>query len=152
MSEMRDLYQQLILDHSKKPRNFRGIDGANHRANGHNPLCGDRVSVFLKTEDGVIRDASFAGAGCAICTASASMMTDALKGRTEAEAEALYERFHHLLTEGEEKGAAPGGPDLGKLEVFAGVREFPIRVKCATLPWHTFHAALQGREEAVSTE
>ncbi|MBI1785414.1 SUF system NifU family Fe-S cluster assembly protein [Candidatus Sumerlaeota bacterium] len=152
MSDLRDLYQEVILDHGKKPRNFHAMETANHQADGHNPLCGDKLRVFLQMEGGVVKDISFLGSGCAISTASASMMTQVLKGKTEAEAEALFQRFHHLLTEGEEKGAPAGGPELGKLEVFAGVREFPIRVKCATLPWHTMHAALKDEQKAVSTE
>lgn len=151
MSDMRELYQQLILDHGKRPKNFREIADASAAASGHNPLCGDKIRVFLKMEGDAIKDVSFQGQGCAISTASASLMTESLKGKTKEEAEALFQRFHHLLTEGEESGAA-GGPDLGKLEVFSGVREFPVRVKCATLPWHTLHAALQEPGATVSTE
>jgi nitrogen fixation protein NifU and related proteins len=164
MSDLRDLYQEVILDHSKHPRNFRALEHASCSAKGYNPLCGDRVTVFVTLEGGVVRDVAFQGAGCAICTASASMMTQALKGRTEAQADALFERFHHMLTIGEAGGEAGGGkigepmqftasdPELGKLTIFAGVREFPIRVKCATLPWHTFHAALQSQGGTVTTE
>ncbi len=147
--DLRELYQTVILDHYKKPRNFHQLADANRSAEGFNPLCGDRVSVFLKLENDIVRDVSFIGSGCAICTASASMMTEALKGKTYAEAEALFQQFHHLLAEGD---AAEPIPEASKLQVFAGVREFPIRVKCATLPWHTFHAALQGEEKAISTE
>jgi nitrogen fixation protein NifU and related proteins len=147
--DLRELYQTVILDHYKNPRNHRPIDDANRRAEGHNPLCGDRVSVFLKLEDGVVRDVSFIGSGCAICTASASMMTEARKGKTGAEAEALFHQFHNLLAEEDIDESIPA---TSKLQAFAGVREFPIRVKCATLPWHTFHAALQGDEKAISTE
>ena len=151
MSELRELYQQVILDHNKRPRNCRRLEEANHCAKGHNPLCGDRLTVYLNLEDGVVKDISFEGAGCAISTASASMMTESLKGKTEAEAEALFQRFHHLLTEGEEGEVE--GPALGKLAVFAGVREFPVRVKCATLAWHTFQAALkESKEKIISTE
>ena len=150
MNDTRELYQQVILDHNKKPRNFRAMDDADHTAAGHNPLCGDRITIYLKIENGMVRDVSFQGAGCAISTASASMMTESLKGKTEAEAEALFAKFHHLLTEGEEAG--DGGPALGKLAVFAGVREFPVRVKCATLPWHTFDAALKKSKDPVTTE
>ncbi|MEP6993624.1 MAG: Fe-S cluster assembly sulfur transfer protein SufU [Acidobacteriota bacterium] len=148
MSELRDLYQEVILDHSKKPRNFHALPGANRRAEGYNPLCGDRETVYLELENDVLKDVAFEGAGCAISTASASMMTESLKGKTRAEADALFERFHGLITG---KPETQGSPELGKLEVFSGVREFPIRVKCATLPWHTLKAALQG-EATVSTE
>lgn len=151
MSDLRELYQQVILDHNKKPRNFHAMADCDQCAAGHNPLCGDRITVYLKVEDGVVRDVSFQGAGCAISTASASMMTETLKGKTEAEAEALFQKFHHLLTDGEEDGGE-GGPKLGKLAVFAGVREFPVRVKCATLPWHTFHNALQKGKDVATTE
>src|SRR5262249_51489352 len=139
MSELRDLYQEVILDHSKRPRNFHSLPSANRKAEGYNPLCGDRETVYLQVEGDVLKDVAFEGSGCAISTASASMMTESLKGKTRAEADALFQRFHGLIT-----GAAEGhgGPALGKLEVFSGVREFPIRVKCATLPWHTLKAAL----------
>jgi len=157
--DLRDLYQEVILEHARKPRNFRVIDepGA-HRAEGFNRLCGDRLYVYVQIEDGIVKDLSFQGTGCAISTASASMMTQALKGKRLEEAQALFQRFHHLVTVGEEgEGAASGdaagaGADLGKLEVFAGVREFPVRVKCATLAWHTLAAALEKRRERVSTE
>ncbi len=140
MSELSDLYQQVILDHNKSPRNYRELEGATHRADGNNPLCGDKVTVFVVVEDGRIKDASFAGQGCAISTASASLMTEGIKGKTLAEASALFERMHELLT-----GEAPAGAQgLGKLAVFSGVREFPMRVKCATLAWHTLKAALSG--------
>lgn len=148
MSDLRQLYQELILDHNKKPRNFRKMEDADHHAEGYNPLCGDKVTVYLKVEGGVVKDISFEGSGCAISTASASMMTTALKGKTTAEAAALFEKFHRMLTG---RGEA-GGAELGKLAVFSGVCEFPIRVKCATLAWHTFHAALQGAAEPVTTE
>jgi len=151
MGDLRDLYQEVILDHSKRPRNFGELAGANRRAEGYNPLCGDRETVYVRVEDDVLADVGFRGAGCAISTASASMMTETLKGKTRAEAEALFERFHDLITGREgEKGA--GRPELGKLAVFSGVREFPVRVKCATLPWHTLKAALAGEETTVSTE
>ena len=149
MSDLRDLYQEVILDHHKKPRNFRMLEGARH-VEGYNPLCGDKVTVYLKLQDGRIQDISFQGSGCAISTASASMMTESLKGKTLSEAETLFKSFHELVTG---QAHAAGEPaDLGKLEVFGGVREFPVRVKCATLAWHTFHAALEGKEEPVSTE
>ena len=150
MSELRELYQQVILDHNKKPRNFRKIDAADHCAAGHNPLCGDKLTVYLKLEDGVIKDISFEGTGCAISTASASMMTENLKGKTVEQADKMFNLFHHLVTEGEQEGE--GRTPLGKLAVFAGVREFPIRVKCASLPWHTVHAALKEDKDVTSTE
>jgi nitrogen fixation NifU-like protein len=154
--DLRDLYQEVILEHARKPRNFRSIStpGA-RRAEGFNRLCGDHLFVHLLLKDGVLEDISFEGSGCAISTASASMMTQSLKGRGAAEAEALFERFHHLVTVGEEgaNGASSSGVDLGKLEIFAGVREFPARVKCASLAWHTMHAALKAEGDAVvSTE
>jgi nitrogen fixation NifU-like protein len=151
MGALRALYQEVILDHSKGPRNFGEPPGANHRAEGYNPLCGDRETVFVRLEEGVLKEVGFRGTGCAISTASASMMTESVKGKTRAEAEALFERFHDLIT-GQEGPRAPGGPDLGKLAVFSGVREFPVRVKCATLPWHTLRAALAGDPRPVSTE
>jgi nitrogen fixation NifU-like protein len=147
-SDLRELYQELIFDHYKRPRNCHALADANHSAEGYNPLCGDRVTVYLKVEDGVIKDATFQGAGCAIATASASLMTEALKGKNVVEVQRLFEDFHHMITN---DGTSPH-PELGKLEVFAGVREFPARVKCATLAWHTFHAALQERQAPVSTE
>jgi nitrogen fixation NifU-like protein len=149
MSDLRELYQSVILDHHKKPRNFRAPEGADQSAEGYNPLCGDKVTIYLKVVDGVIRDIGFQGSGCAISTASASMMTEILKGKTLAEAEELFQRFHALVT-----GTTPA-PDetrLGKLAVFSGVREFPVRVKCATLAWHTLHAALAGERKTISTE
>jgi nitrogen fixation NifU-like protein len=151
MDELRELYQEMILDHSKRPRNFGPLAGAEREARGNNPLCGDRVTVFLAMGDGVVKDVRFVGSGCAISMASASMMTEMVKGKTEEEARALFARFHHLVTE-EEGTEAAGGPDLDKLEVFAGVRAFPIRVKCATLPWHTLAAALERKTEEVTTE
>lgn len=147
MSDLRDLYQEVIFDHYKRPRNFHPLAGANRSAQGDNPLCGDRLVVYLNVDDGVIRDVSFEGSGCAISTASASLMTEALKGKTEAEAAQLIESFHASLTRSE----APQG-DLGKLKVLAGVREFPARVKCATLAWHTVNSALKNQREMVTTE
>ena len=149
MSDLRELYQEVILDHHKKPRNYRKLEGARH-VEGYNPLCGDKVTVYVQLDGDVVRDVTFQGSGCSISTASASMMTESLKGKTRAEAEALFQSFHALLT-----GKAPAdgeGPELGKLEVFSGVREFPVRVKCATLAWHTLHAALEGEDKTVSTE
>jgi nitrogen fixation NifU-like protein len=147
-SELGDLYQEVILDHNRRPRNFRAMERAGRKAVGFNPLCGDRVTVYLDLEGDVVRDISFEGSGCAISKASASMMTESLKGKTREETEALFRTFHRLVT-----GETPDGPaGLGKLVVFSGVSEFPVRVKCATLAWHTLKAALENRQEAVSTE
>jgi nitrogen fixation NifU-like protein len=148
MSDLRDLYQELILDHNKRPRNFKKLEDANRSADGYNPLCGDKVKVYLKVEDGRVQDVSFEGSGCAISKASASVMTESLKGKTVPEVEALFKRFRDLVT-GKESAEAC---DLGKLVVFSGVCEFPMRVKCATLAWHALFAALQGKDQAVSTE
>lgn len=150
MSELRDLYQEVILDHARSPKNHKRPAGANREAHGHNPLCGDRLTLWLKLQDGTIVDAGFEGAGCAISTASASMMTESLKGKTETESLALFGRFHELLTGPE--GKPQDEKAIGKLTVFSGVREFPIRVKCATLAWHTFRAALANADLPVSTE
>jgi nitrogen fixation protein NifU and related proteins len=149
MSDLRDLYQELILDHNKRPRNFKKLDDANRSAEGYNPLCGDKVKIYLRLDDGRVKDVSFEGSGCAISKASASVMTESLKGKTVAEVETLFNRFRDLVT-----GKEPGTPesDLGKLVVFSGVCEFPTRVKCATLAWHALFAALQGKDEAISTE
>ena len=159
MSDLRELYQEVILDHGKRPRNFRAVEGADRKAEGYNPLCGDKVTVYAKVEGDVIRDLAFQGAGCAISTASASMMTAALKGKTVAEAERVFERFHRMITGGATGGtgataarSASAADDLGDLVVLAGVREFPMRVKCASLAWHTLRAALHGEGEPVSTE
>jgi nitrogen fixation protein NifU and related proteins len=146
MSELRELYQTTILDHNKSPRNFRVPGSANRHADGHNPLCGDKVTVHLQIEDGAVRDVGFQGSGCAISTASASLMTEAVKGKPVGEVIRLFEAFHALLTTG---GA---NEDMGKLAVFAGVREYPMRVKCATLAWHTLRTALEGKPEVVKTE
>ena len=148
MSDLRDLYQEVILDHYKRPRNFHPLAGANRKVEGFNPLCGDRLTLYLKLNDGVIEDASFEGSGCAISTASASLLTESVKGKTEQEAEVLFRAFHDLVTQ----DAATPAAGLGKLEVLAGVREYPARVKCATLAWHTLHAALANQVEPVSTE
>jgi nitrogen fixation protein NifU and related proteins len=147
MSDLRDLYQEVILDHSKRPRNFHALADANRRAEGYNPLCGDRETVFLRLEGDRVRDVAFQGTGCAISTASASMMTESVKGKSREEAEALFERFHDLIT-----GQNGESADLGKLAVFSGVREYPVRVKCATLPWHTLKAALASDGATISTE
>ena len=150
MSELRELYQQVILDHNKNPRNFGELEGANRVQEGFNPLCGDHLQVYLcLNEDGVIEDIHFDGSGCAISKASASLMTSLLKGRTAAEAEELFGHFHDLVMS--DVDAPVDAEHVGKLAVFAGVREFPMRVKCATLAWHTMKAALDG-EAAVSTE
>ena len=146
-SDLSDLYQETIIDHSKRPRNKGALNQATHRAEGYNPLCGDRVTIELKIEDGRIAAVSFEGAGCAISTASASLMTEALRSKTPEEAEQAFEKFHGMLTE--DKSPAP---DLGKLAVFSGVRQYPMRVKCATLAWHTLRAALHGAGQPVSTE
>jgi nitrogen fixation protein NifU and related proteins len=147
MSELSELYQEVILDHNRRPRNFGTLEGASHRAEGHNPLCGDRLRLFLRVDDGVIGDVRFEGTGCAISKASASLMTDAIKGRGVDEAGRLFERFHRMVT------TPPGEDveDLGKLCVLAGVREFPVRVKCASLAWHTLKAALDNHA-MTSTE
>jgi nitrogen fixation NifU-like protein len=151
MSDLRDLYQDVILEHSKAPRNYREQPAANHTAEGFNPLCGDHFTVYITLDGDKIQDVSFQGSGCAISKASASMMTQALKGRTRAEAEQLFTRFHDLVT-GHAKDGANAGGELGKLEVFSGVSEYPVRVKCATLAWHTLNAALEGKQEAITTE
>jgi nitrogen fixation NifU-like protein len=147
MSELSDLYQEVILDHNRRPRNFHALEDASHTADGHNPLCGDRLRVYLKVEDGTVSAVAFEGAGCAISKASASMMTDAVKGRTVAEVDALFQRFHRMVT------TPPDCPveDMGKLSSLAGVREFPVRVKCASLAWHTLKAAM-AKTPKVSTE
>ncbi|WP_338870197.1 Fe-S cluster assembly sulfur transfer protein SufU [Myxococcus stipitatus] len=147
--DLKDLYQEVVLEHSKRPRNFRVVEGANREAAGHNPLCGDQLSVTLKMEGDVIRDIGFQGQGCAISRASASLMTGAVKDKSKAEAEALFELVHKLVTEGPESVDVEA---LGKMAVLSGVSEFPARVKCASLAWHTMRAALEGRDEAVSTE
>jgi nitrogen fixation NifU-like protein len=149
MADLRELYQEVILEHSKAPRNYRELATANHKAEGYNPLCGDHFTVYLDLEGDSIQDISFQGSGCAISTASASMMTQSVKGRTRAEAETLFDRFHKLVTGQPVNG---GRAELGKLAAFSGVSEFPVRVKCATLAWHALHAAMRGKQETVSTE
>lgn len=144
--DLRDLYQEVILDHNRHPRNFGVLPDANRTAEGNNPLCGDQVTVYLRVEEDRLQEILFDGSGCAISTASASLMTEALRGKTVAEAHALFHGFHDMVTRGSDPDA------LGKLAVFAGVREFPIRVKCATLAWHTLEAALSRHEQPVSTE
>ena len=150
-TDLRDLYQEVILDHSKRPRNFHAMPEADRQAEGYNPLCGDRETVYIDLDGDVVRDVSFQGAGCAISTASASMMTESVKGKTRAEADALFSRFHELIT-GKSGAGDAASPELGKLAVFSGVREYPVRVKCATLPWHTLKAALAGEKTPISTE
>jgi nitrogen fixation NifU-like protein len=148
--DVRELYQTTILDHNKRPRNFRVPEAANREARGNNPLCGDQLTVYLRVEDGVVKDVGFQGSGCAISKASASLMTEAVAGRSLAEVEALFKRFHELLTGDAATPAEIEG--LGKLAVFSGVREYPVRVKCATLPWHTVRAAAHGDATTVKTE
>jgi nitrogen fixation NifU-like protein len=147
MADLTDLYQEVILDHNRRPRNFHVLDDASHSAEGFNPLCGDRLTLYLKLAGGIVEDVSFEGGGCAISKASASMMTDAIKGKSVAEANALFERFHHMVTTPPEEPVE----DLGKLSALAGVREFPVRVKCASLAWHTLKAAMSDKRR-TSTE
>jgi nitrogen fixation NifU-like protein len=147
MSDLRDLYQETILDHNKRPRNFKKLEDANRSADGYNPLCGDKVKIYVRVEDGRVQDLSFEGSGCAISKASASVMTESLKGKSVQEVESIFKRFRDLVMG--KSGEADG---LGKLVVFSGVCEFPTRVKCATLAWHALQAALQENKEAVSTE
>jgi len=144
--EIADLYQELIVDHSRRPRNYRRLENATHQAEGFNPLCGDKVKVYVDLENDVVRDISFEGEGCAISKASASLMTETIKGKSKAEVEQLFSRFRHLAT------GTGDGSGLGKLAVFSGLRGFPARVKCATLVWHTLHAALEQTANIVSTE
>jgi len=149
MSDLRELYQEVILDHNKSPRNFRELEGADRHADGYNPLCGDKLALYLNLDGDVIADAAFLGSGCAISKASASLMTDAIKGKTVSEARQLFDQFHSMVTgtEGPVESEA-----LGKLAVLSGVRDFPTRVKCASLAWHTLCAAMDDAHEPVSTE
>ena len=149
MSDLDELYQEVILDHNKSPRNFRAIENANRKAQGYNPLCGDQVTVYLKLENGIIKEIGFQGSGCAISKASASMMTAELKGKTETEAQELFNNVHRMLT-GE--SSQNSGEKVGKLAILSGVCKFPARVKCASLAWHTVNSALKGGEEIASTE
>ena len=150
MSEqLSELYQQVILDHNKKPRNFHKLENANHTAEGYNPLCGDQLTVYLQLENGMVKDIGFEGSGCAISKAAASMMTVALKGKTKQDAETIFDEFHRMVIGELDEENTPN--HLGRLKIFAGVREFPVRVKCATLPWHTLHAAFADQGK-VSTE
>ena len=150
MPDLNDIYREVILDHSKNPRNRRAIPGNCHTADGNNPLCGDRITMYLVLDGDVIRDLSFEGDGCAISVSSASMMTEHLKGKTVEEAEEIFGKFHEMLTGDTESEEIASG--IGKLAAFHGVRQFPIRVKCATLAWHTLRAALIGSGESVTTE
>ena len=148
MSDLTDLYQEVILDHNRRPRNFRALDEANRTQEGYNPLCGDRLTLYVKLEGDRIADVAFQGSGCAISKASASLMTEALKGKTVTEARELFDKFHDMVTSAPDQAA----PDLGKLSVLSGVREFPTRIKCASLAWHTLKAAVAGEQGTVSTE
>jgi nitrogen fixation protein NifU and related proteins len=149
MSELSELYQQVILDHNKKPRNFRKLESANHTAEGYNPLCGDHLTIYVNLDGDAVQEIAFEGSGCAISKAAASMMTQAVKGKSKEQAEGLFREFHSMVTG--ELDEETDENSLGNLKIFAGVRDFPVRVKCATLPWHTMHAALNN-EERVSTE
>ncbi|HEX8136157.1 MAG TPA: SUF system NifU family Fe-S cluster assembly protein [Pyrinomonadaceae bacterium] len=149
MSELSELYQQVILDHNKKPRNFRKLEEANRTAEGYNPLCGDQLTVYMLLDGDVVRDVSFEGQGCAISKAAASMMTQAVKGKTKQEVEVLFDEFHRMVTGQLDEQTTQN--HLGRLTIFSGVRDYPARVKCASLSWHTLHAALNGQEE-TSTE
>lgn len=149
-SELKELYQQVILDHNKAPRNFRKMDEHSHMAEGYNPLCGDKIDIYLKVKDGIVKDVTFQGSGCAISKASASLMSSMVKGKKIEEAERLFQKFKDLITG--KLGDNPDIEDLGKLAVFAGVREFPTRVKCASLAWHTMQSALKDKDKVVSTE
>src|SRR3712207_2971353 len=149
MSELSELYQQVILDHNKRPRNFQQLEGANRVSEGFNPLCGDQLTVYMRMDEGVVRELSFVGTGCAISKAAASMMTQAVKGRTREEAQVLFAEFHRMVTGELDEESEPN--QLGRLKIFAGVRDYPARVKCASLSWHTLRAALEG-EDTASTE
>ncbi|UCC84327.1 MAG: SUF system NifU family Fe-S cluster assembly protein [Gemmatimonadota bacterium] len=150
MSDLRELYQQVIIDHSRNPRNYKELEHPSHSAEGYNPLCGDQITVYLLVEGDRVTEVSFKGSGCAISKASASLMTAAVKGKSVSEAEELFERFRAMVTS--EHDAEVDEEALGKLTVLSGVREFPVRVKCATLAWHTLHSALEGKGESVTTE
>ncbi len=149
MNDLRDLYQEVVIDHGRRPRNFRALDNYTHDALGHNPLCGDKLHLYLKVDADRISDAAFIGSGCAISTASASLMTEHLKGKTLAETQTVFEAFHRMLTE---QNVVPDGERLDKLTVLSGVHEYPTRVKCATLPWHTLQAALKHDQTPAKTE
>ena len=149
MSDLNELYQEILLEHNSKPRNFRKLDPANHTADGYNPLCGDRITLYLQVEDGIITDVGFQGSGCAISRASASMMTQSIKGQSLEAAEQVFDQFHKMLTEPD---AELDYDQLGDLETLAGVAEFPTRIKCAILAWHTLRAAIAGKSDGVTTE
>lgn len=148
MFDIKDLYQEVIVDHNRNPRNFGKIEDATKTLDGYNPLCGDKLTLYLKTKDNQIEDISFDGSGCAISVASASLMTDIMKGKKLDEAEALFDKFHHLITSDDDLDIS----DLGKLAALAGVRDYPARVKCASLCWHTLHSVIQGDDSPVTTE
>lgn len=150
MFDLQDLYQEIIIDHSKRPRNFGALEGANRHAEGDNPLCGDQIKVHLIVDGDTVRDVRFEGRGCAISTASASVMTDTIKGKPVAEVKALFDQFHRLVMGEEEPGSDV--LEVDRLGAFAGVRDYPMRVKCATLCWHTMNAALEGQDDPISTE
>ncbi len=150
MSDLKELYQEVIMDHNRRPRNFRALDGASCSLEGFNPLCGDRITLDLKVEDDTITDVGFQGSGCAISKASASLMTESIKGKKVAEAEEIFESFHDMLTKDDKSNVDED--KLGDLAVFSGVAQFPTRIKCAILAWHTLHGALKGQKEAISTE
>ena len=150
MTDLHELYQEVVMDHNRRPRNFRKLEDASRSMEGYNPLCGDRYIVYLKLEDGRIADIGFQGSGCAISRASTSMMTETVKGKSKEAAEKVFDAFRRMLTR--EPGSDFDPDEVGDLEVLSGVSEFPVRIKCATLPWHTLHAALEGGEDSVSTE
>ena len=150
MTDLHELYQEVVMDHNRRPRNFRKLEDASRSMEGYNPLCGDRYILYLKLEDGRIADIGFQGSGCAISRASTSMMTETVKGKSKEAAEKVFDAFRRMLTR--EPGSDFDPDEVGDLEVLSGVSEFPVRIKCATLPWHTLHAALEGREDSVSTE
>lgn len=150
MSELRELYQEMVLDHNSRPRNFKKVEGATHQSEGYNPLCGDRITLYLKMRGDIIEDLGFQGTGCAISRASASMMTQSVKGKTIEQAEEIFGAFHKMVTR--DVGEPYDSDDLGDLEVLSGVAEFPSRVKCASLSWHTLNAALEGKAQKISTE
>ena len=150
MTELNDLYQQVILDHNKRPRNYKKLENPTNQSEGFNPLCGDRIHIYVQLDGDAVQDISFEGSGCAISKASASMLTETVKGKSKAEIQEIFEKVHRMLTAAPQADVDTSG--LGKLAAFSGVREFPVRVKCATLAWHTLNASLQGKPEPVSTE
>ena len=150
MSELQELYQEIIMEHNWKPRNFRKLEDASQTADGFNPFCGDKITLYLKLDDDVVSDVGFQGSGCAISRASASLMTESIKGKTRAEADKIFDAFHKMITRGPDGEFDSEG--LDDLEVLAGVSEFPVRIKCATLSWHTLQSALKGDQETVKTE